>query len=442
MAFSAVCMAAAIGMNVHLPPTDTLDLCNDLGAQWIRIDFNWDIGEPQQGQYDWTVFDTLLDAAKARNLKVFATIGYTPKWASTGNLANDANSNDVPDATAYAAFVKAAATRYADGRVAAWGTWNEPNLGDFFEGTMQQWIDTAFVPAVDAIEQGCPNCLIVGPELATIGDKYDDYLIAALDARGNKLDAVSWHIYASFPEDDAQAGLGKDSFYNKLDAHRVLKIGPTVVYEGPKSVYEVLAEKGFTNLPVWITETGREAQVSSPAELESQRKYVERVLQAQNVRSWWQRTFFYELSEEHPGGLWPDIHWGLALRVADADATWSDNFQKKPAFDDLKSCIASSPTGTGGAAGTGGGAGTSGAGGARAGGGAGGSGGGAAGASGGGASGSAGTSGAGNANAGGGSTDSGSDGGGCGCAVPRSGAPGWISLAWAALGLALRRKRA
>lgn len=443
MAFSAVCLAATIGMNVHLPPSDQLDLANELGGQWIRIDFNWDVGEPQKGKYDWSLFDTLLDAAKARNLKVFATIGYTPQWASLGNTKGDGFNNDVPDAAAYKAFVLAATQRYADGRVAAWGTWNEPNLGDFFEGTKQQWIDHAFIPAVDAIKQGCPSCLIVGPELATISDKYAEYLEAALAARGSDLDAISWHIYASFPEDDANAGVGKDSFYNKLDSHRVLKIGNTTVYEGPLSVREVQLAKGFANLPVWITETGREATVGNATELEAQRKYVERVMQAQSKRTWWQKTFIYELSEEHPGGLWPDIHWGLALRVKDPDGSYADNWQRKPAFDDLKTCIASSPTGSGGA-----GAGGAGGGGGVAGSASGGStsvggstsAGGSSGSGAGGDSGSGASAGASSGGASGGTTPS-EDDGGCGCSVPRAPATGaWLS-ALAALALGWRRRR-
>ncbi|MBK7584391.1 MAG: beta-galactosidase [Myxococcales bacterium] len=444
MPFSAVCLAATLGMNVHLPPSDTLDLAQELGGQWIRIDFNWDIGEPQKGKLDWTVFDKVLDAAKARNLKVFATIGYTPAWASLGNAKGDGNNNDVPDAAAYKAFVLAATQRYADGRVAAWGTWNEPNLGDFFEGSKQQWIDNAFIPAIDAIKQGCPSCLIVGPELATISDKYAEYLDAALAARGSDLDAVSWHIYASFPEDDPAAGTSKDSFYNKLDAHRVLKIGTTTVYEGPLSVRETLLAKGFGGLPVWITETGREAQVTSATELETQRKYTERVMQAQNKRTWWQKTFIYELTEEHPNGLWPDIHWGLALRTHDPDGSYADNFQRKPAFDELKTCIASSPTGSGGSPGGGGAAGSAsgGAAGTASGGtpGGGGASGSASGGSAGtGASSAGGTSGSsGPGGATGGTTD---DDGGCGCSVPRAPATGaWLSLL-AAASLALRRLR-
>lgn len=429
MAFSAVCMAAAIGMNVHLPPSDTLDLANELGGEWIRIDFNWDIGEPQKGNYDWSAFDAVIDAAKARNLKVFATIGYTPQWASQGNTKGDGFNNDVPDAAAYKAFVLAATQRYADGRVAAWGTWNEPNLGDFFEGTMQQWIDSAFIPAVDAIKQGCPSCLIVGPELATIGDKYDVYLEAALAARGSDLDAISWHIYASFPEDDANAGVGKDSFYNKLDSHRVLKVGNTVVWEGPLSVREVQNAKGFAGLPVWITETGREATVGNATELEAQRKYTERVMQAQNQRSWWQRTFIYELSEEHPNGLWPDIHWGLALRTHDPDGSYADNWQRKPAFDELRACIAAGPTG-----GSGGGGGAPSGGGGTA---------GTSGSAGAGGTSSGGTAGAAGSSSGGtsGGTTPAADDGGCGCGVPRAPVTGaWLGVL-AALGLRSRRRR-
>lgn len=441
MALSAVCMAAAIGMNVHLPPSDTLDLAKELGGQWIRIDFNWDIGEPEKGKYDWTELDKVVDAAKARNLKVFATIGYTPKWASLGNTKGDGFNNDVPDAAAYKAFVLAATQRYADGRVAAWGTWNEPNLGDFFEGTKQQWLDHAFIPAVDAIKQGCPSCMLVGPELATIGDKYAEYLEAALAARGTDLDAVSWHIYASFPEDDTQAGVSKDSFYNKLDSHRVLKVGSTVVWQGPLSVREVLVAKGFPNLPVWVTETGREATVGVATELETQRKYVERVMQAQNKRTWWQKTFIYELSEEHPGGLWPEIHWGLALRTHDPDGSYADNWQRKPAFDELKACIATSPS-TGGAGG-GGGTGGSPSGGASSGGAGGDSGaagaGGAAGSAGAGASGGAG--GGGGSGAASGGTSASEDDGGCGCGVPRARVTGaWLGLL-AALSLLARRAR-
>lgn len=412
--------AAALGVNVHLPPTDKLDLAKELGSGWVRIDFDWDFAEPDPGNYNWAPFDALVDDASARGLSVFATIGYTPAWASvSGDSGNDGPKNDVPDKAAYGAFVQAAAARYADGRVKAWGTWNEPNLGDFFEGTQQQWIDQAFTVAVDAISAGCPSCLIVGPELASIGDEYDSYLRAALQARGSALDAVSWHIYSAFPEDDANAGKTKDSFYNELEEHRVVSIGSTVVHEGPLSVREVLIGEGFSSLPVWITETGKNASPGNAAEEEEQRKYVERVLAAMVQRkAWWHKTFFYELTEEHPNGLWPDAKWGFALRVADPDATYADNFQKKKVFDYLAGCIGEGAAGTAGSGGASGGA---------------------AGASGGGAGGA----GAGAGAASGSAAAESDDAGGCGCRTPArspGGLSGALLLALAALFGARRRR--
>lgn len=333
-----------VGTNTHLPAADALDLAVDLGGEWVRIDFNWYLAEPSNNSYDWSVFDAVIDAAHARGLRVFATIGYGPAWASvSGNRDGESTDNDVPNAAEYQQFVTDATARYADGRVEAWGTWNEPNLEGFFEGTMEEWLANAFGPAIDGIQAGCPSCLVVGPELASIGDNYADYLQAALQARGSDLDVISWHIYSAFPEDDAEAGVSKDSFYNDLEAHRVFEIGGVVVWEGPLSVREVAQAEGFGTTPIWISETGEQAAIDNSSDLEAQRLFVERVVTAQESRAWWDATFFYELTEEHPGGAWPDIHWGLALRVADPDDSFDDNFQRKPAFDWLKNYLATQP---------------------------------------------------------------------------------------------------
>ncbi|MEZ4219706.1 MAG: beta-galactosidase [Polyangiaceae bacterium] len=428
MAFPAVCSAVALGVCVHLPPPDTLALTQELGTEWIRIDFNWDLVEPQQGQVDYSAIDAVLDEAKAKGLKVFATVGYGAAWASiSGDKQQDGPSNDVPNPTELRRFVMDSVKRYADGRVQAWGTWNEPNLGDFFEGTQQQWIDGVFTVTVDAIKDACPTCTVVGPELASIGNSYDEYLDAALKSRGNKLDAVSFHIYASFPEDDSAAGLTKDSFYNKLEQHRVIDIGGNILYEGPLSAREVLVKNGLSSMPLWITETGQQAAPGDAAALEKQRKYLERVVVAQATRPWWQKTFFYEISEEHPGGLWPDIHWGLALRVADPDTTYADNFQKKPAFDDLKQCIADG--GAGPIPGSGGGSGSGGAG---------------SGGTAGGAAGNAGVAGSGGAGGGPTATPATAEDDGCGCRAPRTNSPhaSLLASALALLVFRTRRKRA
>jgi MYXO-CTERM domain-containing protein len=325
--------AFSIGTNVHLPPADTLDLEVDLGAKWVRIDLNWDIVEPADGQWSWTVVDTVIDAAKARGLRVYATLGYTPAWASTGDRNSDGSNNDVPIAAKYREFVVAAVTRYKD-KIDVFGSWNEPNLGGFWEGTRDEWVTIAYQPFMEAVHQTCPACVTAGPEVATIGDQYPAFIQAGLAAAVPTI--LSGHIYAAFPEDDPTAGITKDSFYNKLDAHRV----ELPIYEGPLSIRESAHMAGHDELPVWITETGRQAAVTSSTDLEAQRMFVQRVLDAQQTRSWWAGTIFYESSEEHPNGMWPDIHWGLVLRTSDPDATPLDDFQHKPAYDYLRARLA------------------------------------------------------------------------------------------------------
>jgi len=112
------------------------------------------------------------------------------------------------------------------------------------------------------------------------------------------------------------------------------------IYEGPLSIRESAHAAGHDELPVWITETGWEATTGNAGELEAQRKFVERTLDAMQTRAWWGGIIYYEVSEEHPGGMWPDIHWGLVLRTSDPDASPLDNFQHKPAYDYLKTRLA------------------------------------------------------------------------------------------------------
>jgi hypothetical protein len=70
------------------------------------------------GQLRLDGFRAVIDAANARSEGV-ATIGYCPAWAACRATPATGAQNDVPNPTAYAAFVKAATARYADGRVTA-----------------------------------------------------------------------------------------------------------------------------------------------------------------------------------------------------------------------------------------------------------------------------------------------------------------------------------
>lgn len=219
-----------LGLNIHQSDTVGVAAAHDAGVGWVRVDFNWLDAEPAQGTYDWTRFDALVDAAVAKNLKVLAVVAYGPAWASSGDTKGDGPNNDVPNDGAYAAFVTAVVSRY-QAKVTHYELWNEPNLEQFFEGTPQQYLDRVLVPGADALHAACATCKVVGPGLATVGTAYADWMEAVLANAASKLDVVSGHIYASFPDGSGSgAGFTSDSFFNKLEDHRVIKLGSATVY--------------------------------------------------------------------------------------------------------------------------------------------------------------------------------------------------------------------
>ena len=277
--------ADGLGLNVHQSTGVGLDVTRAASLGWVRIDVNWFQAEPSQGQYDWTLLDQVVDGAKARGLSVLAVLAYTPAWASTGDTKGDGSNNDVPQPGTYAAFVTAAVTHFA-GRVTHYELWNEPNLGQFWEGTTQDYTSGILVPGAQALHAACTSCKVVAPALATIAGQWDVWLDAALTAAQSQIDVVSGHDYGAFPQDTPGAGGATDSFYNKLDSHRVVMFGSTVVYEGPLSLREVMDKHGATQ-PFWLTETGTEATYGDTTAEAAQTLYYRRVLESMLTRPWW-----------------------------------------------------------------------------------------------------------------------------------------------------------
>jgi hypothetical protein len=95
--------------------------------------------DPDNGCYDWSVFDGIVQEAAAHNIQVLVSVTHAPQWL---------HHNDDPTylgATGpqwthtvqyYTAFLTAAATRYTSGSphgtVRLWTVWNEPNSIHYF----------------------------------------------------------------------------------------------------------------------------------------------------------------------------------------------------------------------------------------------------------------------------------------------------------------------
>lgn len=328
--------ADSVGINTHLPSNDVCDAVAAAGIPWIRIDVNWLDVEPQSGKFNWGEVDRVVNVALSQNLRIFATFAYTPLWASSGNIDGKSSGNDVPRSGLYERALKEAVKRYR-GKIAYWGLWNEPNLSEFWEGTADQYVNLIVLPGSATIRQECPECLVLGPELANVGDTLNNFYDVIFSRAGKMFDIITHHIYQTFPQLDPWAGYTSDSFFNALEKRRV--------FSTRMALYEALSKHNLTSKEVWITETGYRCQPpTDQSEMSNQRLYYELVLKAQMERAWWTNTFFYEI--EDCGIYIPNCHtdgYGILRRTAGPDNTYQDNFLFKPAYSFLKDFLIQHP---------------------------------------------------------------------------------------------------
>ncbi len=316
---AAAAEVSPYGINIHAPQgeelTALLDRVQTAGIGWVRIDFIWAWVEPARDQYDWRVYDAIAAAARARGIEVFATLAYTPPWATSGPAVTG-----VPDTAQWAEVCAAAAGRYRN-TIRHWGVWNEPNLDKFWSGSRQQYVDVLLKPCADAIHAANPAARVGGPDLAhlTSGDtNWYDWLLEILQDAGDKLDFVTHHVYDS----DGHRDVG-----DRLDGSTVFGSRPSLWDAVNPSVEEVLKESGRWGKPVWLTETGWDTGgVGESQQAAWLGGLLNDWLTGNPNRSWIQKIFFYELADGPP----PGPGWGI-LR-ADRSV--------KPAYDTYRAFIA------------------------------------------------------------------------------------------------------
>lgn len=151
----------------------TVQMAHDAGIGWARQEFIWAELEPQQGQYDWSKYDDIVDLFRRNNIQVIARLDRPPAWARTDASATG-SSGPPDDFDAYGKFVQAFARHYQD-EIDYLQIWNEPNLG-------REWNDAPIDPAAYTrllktaytnAKLGNPNVQILSAPLAiTLGESF------------------------------------------------------------------------------------------------------------------------------------------------------------------------------------------------------------------------------------------------------------------------------
>ena len=226
-----------------------LDRISDAGIGWVRLDFDWWRFEPAKGSFDWTVHDEVVTQARARGLNIFASIGYTPAWATDAEVRTGVprNVND------WTSAVSAAVRRYKDD-IQHWGIWNEPNTTAFWKGNRQEFIDVIVKPGADAIRAWNPNAKVLGPELAhffSTGRTWYLWMEDILSQAGGKIDIITHHTY---PRPLSASHASITSLLNKTTVFgdNPDRWGFLGVYPSVREVFRELNWNG----DIWLTEFG------------------------------------------------------------------------------------------------------------------------------------------------------------------------------------------
>lgn len=126
---------SAFGINSNIasrhPVYETLhvpaDTIVDLGATWVREDFQFGRIEPNRGEYDWNWHDHMVDLFTERGISIVGILnGPAPAWARTRQDISGEPNFTPPIAEDFAAFAGAVVSRYK-GRISHWQIWNEPD---------------------------------------------------------------------------------------------------------------------------------------------------------------------------------------------------------------------------------------------------------------------------------------------------------------------------
>jgi hypothetical protein len=234
---SAKIPAAYFGLHIHhLASAIPTPWPNMPVPEWRLWDaeVTWADLEPTKGQWNFAKLDNFVSLAQQHGTGILLPLGGSPAWASArphmpsnyspGFTAEPANLDD------WRTYVSTIAERYK-GRIEAYEIWNEPNLKDFWSGTMDQML-TLTKEASEIIHRVDSRALLVSP--SATANYGTPWLAEFLKKGGGQyVDVIGYHFYVS-PHTDP----------------------PEELVPFIRSVRQIISDNGLADKPLWNTETG------------------------------------------------------------------------------------------------------------------------------------------------------------------------------------------
>lgn len=154
-----------LGVNIHFTEArpGELKMIADAGFRWVRMDFIWEITEPERGRYDFSAYDRLLKELEANKLRALFILDYGNPLYTGGKSVRSTEAQ-----AAFARWSVAAAKHFA-GRGILWEVFNEPNVPLFWppDPNVDEYVALA-TEVSHAFHREVPNEKLIGPATSKI----------------------------------------------------------------------------------------------------------------------------------------------------------------------------------------------------------------------------------------------------------------------------------
>ncbi|MCX7927653.1 MAG: beta-galactosidase [Candidatus Omnitrophica bacterium] len=152
--------------NFHYPDTDSrllsVDKMVEAGVSIVRLDFVWQEIEPQEGIWNFQLYDELVEMLVRRNIQILGLLDYSADWASSCGRWNCPPKDNL----LFVQFAQKVVNRYKD-RIRYWEIWNEPDSNVYWQPQdgLVKYVGL-LKDVYCAIKQEDPNCFVLNGGLA------------------------------------------------------------------------------------------------------------------------------------------------------------------------------------------------------------------------------------------------------------------------------------
>lgn len=265
-------------------------LLNEAGIKWVRIFPEWAQIQPKDGEWDFSLADSVLKSAKENNLQILGIFLYLAPWVSAKPPSTRAFP--IKDIKYWRDYVREAVKRYK-GQIKYWEVYNE--FAAFSEnGTPKDYAELV-KNAYEVAKEIDPEC--------KIGMNWNEFDLTSLEkviesGAGGHFDFVCVHPYALL--DRVMKGR-EEAFISMMDNFRKL-----------------LRKTGQReDIPLWVSEIGQPARNEPASELRQAEALIKAyiICLVQGI----ERVFWFE-------GRGPSYGEGGSFGII------GENWEKRPSF--------------------------------------------------------------------------------------------------------------